>query len=141
MSRSDSPDNQAGITLLEVLLTLVILSLLVSAIALSWPPGKGSTRPGAERALAFIRSAQAFAITGGKPVWLSISHDEIDDGTSVQDLAAGTILGPGEGKGEIENALVLVRADGLLVGPRLRVMTEAGDRELSIWQPNPESVP
>lgn len=132
-----TPD--AGVTLVEVLVTLVILAVLVGVIAMTVPRFGAAPPPGADGVRAFLQSARAAAITKGEPHWLSVWDNKIVDGTVSQDLAAGTVLDLNGGPAQ--NVPLLVRADGSIVGPGLRLATDAGAQDLFVWPVELEAAP
>lgn len=140
MRRPDLSDD-AGVTLLEVLIVLVILTLLVTTVAVVLPPGQGNARPGAEAASAFIASARATAISSDAPVWLSVWHDRIVEGSTTRDLAPATLLAAPEGGPALEGGILLVRPDGVIVGPRIWVAAQGGARELFVWNAGGVAAP
>jgi Tfp pilus assembly protein FimT len=142
MTRLSSVDGQAGATILEVLITLVVLTLLISVTVLAVPQDRGtSDAASSDRVLEFFQSARATAIATGNPIWLSVSPGNLTDGSTTLRLAAGTLTQEGTNDPIVNDLRLLVRADGLIVGPRLQLATQTGVRSLFIWQPRPGGTP
>lgn len=73
--RTSATGAEAGFTLVELMVVLVIIGLTSAAVILSLPDPRGSLRTEAERFAARVRAAQELAIVGQRPVALTVRPD------------------------------------------------------------------
>lgn len=134
--------DDAGVTLVEVLLTLLIVTLVAGVLAMTALRGSSVRQAGAAEALAFLRSARATAILSGEPTWLAVSNDSIADqaGSSAVKLAPQTIVSDPDSAFS-GSVVLLVRPDGSVIGPRLWIAVGTAFQELFVWSPQSQGEP